>query len=192
MTRDSVNISLQWLHWYVEMLLQFQTVKVFPGKQQVVYTVGEEIQANIGLQREIIVFNLIFKIFDSHKLTCCKIIHWFLFSFLIFTLVFYKIVLGLCYLTIYKIVLFTEHQIKLSLNKINYHLPICFNYLWHTKLQTLTEWGNKVPVVLQHISLLRGEVCTKITPERHAKEALKCLCQSLLLDCCYFYFPFSF
>lgn len=57
------------------MLLQFQTVKVFPGKQQVVYTVGEEIQANIGLQREIIVFNLIFKIFDSHKLTCCKIIH---------------------------------------------------------------------------------------------------------------------
>lgn len=63
---DFVDVFLQWLHWYVEMLLQVQTITVFPGNQQKSYTLGKEIQANVGLQTEIIVFNFIFKILDIH------------------------------------------------------------------------------------------------------------------------------
>lgn len=63
---DFVNVFFQWLHWYVEMLLQVQTITVFPGNQQISYTLGKEIQANVGLQTEIMVFNFIFKILDIH------------------------------------------------------------------------------------------------------------------------------
>lgn len=63
---DFVDVFLQWLHWYVEMLLQVQTITVFPGNQQISYTLGKEIQANVGLQTEIMVFNFIFKIIDIH------------------------------------------------------------------------------------------------------------------------------
>lgn len=66
LTKDFVNAFLQWWHWFVEMLLQFQTATVFPGNQQIAYTLGEEVQASIGLQREIMVFNFILKILDIH------------------------------------------------------------------------------------------------------------------------------
>jgi len=48
------------------MLLQFQTGTVFPGNQQIAYTLGEKIPASIGLQREIMLLNVIFKILDIH------------------------------------------------------------------------------------------------------------------------------
>lgn len=66
LTRDFVNAFLQWLHSHVEMLLQIQTITVFPGNQQIAYTLGEEIWANFSLKREIMEFNFIIKILDFH------------------------------------------------------------------------------------------------------------------------------
>lgn len=63
---DFVDVFLQLLHWYVGMLLQFQTIAVFPGNRQISCTLGKGIQANVGLQTEIMVFNFIFKILDIH------------------------------------------------------------------------------------------------------------------------------
>lgn len=57
------------------MLLQFQTVTVFLGNQQIAYTLGEEIQPNIGLQREIVLFNFVFKVLDTNCFDCFKIMH---------------------------------------------------------------------------------------------------------------------